>query len=245
MRAANLLESAARWAPPLLVPVVILTAWQAGPDAYARWVSAPDSILEDALGVVLVVALITSIHAVSRPETSRYRRLRPWLVVWCLGLFYFLGEDLNWGQYIFGWQPPEFFAEHNKEAETNLHNMSTWFNQKPRLAVQLWILVAGFLVPLGWRWPRQATAKFVPAVLWPGRKTMWLALLAAILPAFEWIAIVIFGPSLGGVPVRFSEIQEFFFAWFFLLYAIDLTGRLRTAEAGAAVEAKAARSHAE
>src|SRR5690606_6041111 len=157
---------------------------------------------------------------------------------------YFLGEDLNWGQYIFGWQPAEFFIEHNKEAETNLHNMSTWFNQKPRLAVQLWILIAGFLVQLGWRWPRRTTANFVPAILWPGRETVLLVLLAAILPAFEWIAIAMFGPGLGGVPMRFSEIQEFFFAWFFLLYAIVLTGRLRTADA-AAVDARAARTHAE
>ena len=41
------------------------------------------------------------------------------------GLLFFLGtgEEISWGQRIFGWQSGEFFMENNKQLETNLHNL--------------------------------------------------------------------------------------------------------------------------
>jgi len=243
MASHRLPETLARWVPPVLVPVIILLAWQAGPDAFARWVSAQDSIMENALGIVLAIAIVSTLCALVHANARLHRHLRVWLAIWCLGLLYFLGEDMNWGQYMFGWRPGDFFLEHNKEAETNLHNMSSWFNQKPRLAVQVWLLVAGVLVPLGWAWPRRVTAKFVPQVLWPGQRTVLLAGVTTIIPVLEWIALAILGPGLGGAPIRFSEIQEFFFAWFFLLFAIDLSGRLRDSKTARLSEDNLLRAH--
>lgn len=217
------------WAAPLLAPVLIIAAWAAGPATFETWVSSDTSVFEHAVGFVLLLSLLMGLYILVARDLKPFPGLRPWLIAWCLGVGYFLGEDMNWGQHIFGWQAEGFF-ESNKEAETNLHNMSPWFNQKPRMLVQAWVLVVGFLVPLGWLWPQRATAKFVPAQLWPGRRTMWLALVASVIPPLEWVALAIFGPNMGGVPIRFSEVQEFFFAWFFLLYAIDLSGRLKPAE---------------
>jgi hypothetical protein len=40
------------------------------------------------------------------------------------GLFLFgAGEEVSWGQRIFGWGSPEFFINHNSQQETNLHNL--------------------------------------------------------------------------------------------------------------------------
>lgn len=226
------LEIAARWAPAILVPLGVIVAWLAGPVIFEAWVSAPNSVFEHLVGLVLITAIITAVYALTRREAREHPGLRVWLAAYVVGLVYFAGEDLNWGQHIFGWQPSEFFLENNKEAETNLHNMSPWFNQKPRLLVSAWVLIAGVLVPLGWSWPKRAMSRFAPAVLWPGRETIWLALTASIIPAIEWLLLAVLGPDLGGVPIRFSEIQEFFFAWFMLLYVVDLSGRLRRTEAG-------------
>jgi hypothetical protein len=33
------------------------------------------------------------------------------------------GEEISWGQRLFGWQPPAFFAENNAQRETNIHNL--------------------------------------------------------------------------------------------------------------------------
>jgi hypothetical protein len=35
------------------------------------------------------------------------------------------GEELSWGQRIFGWSTPDFFIENNAQHETNLHNLYT------------------------------------------------------------------------------------------------------------------------
>lgn len=42
-----------------------------------------------------------------------------------LGFFYIVcaGEEVSWGQRVFGWETPESFAEANEQGETNLHNL--------------------------------------------------------------------------------------------------------------------------
>ena len=42
-----------------------------------------------------------------------------------LGILFFLafGEEISWGQRIFGWNTPEGFSEINAQEETNLHNL--------------------------------------------------------------------------------------------------------------------------
>lgn len=37
------------------------------------------------------------------------------------------GEEVSWGQRLFGWQLPEFFEEHNVQGELTLHNL-VWLN---------------------------------------------------------------------------------------------------------------------
>jgi hypothetical protein len=47
------------------------------------------------------------------------------LVTFLLGLILFFGagEEISWGQRIFGLQSPEYFKEHNAQGETNIHNL--------------------------------------------------------------------------------------------------------------------------
>ena len=47
-----------------------------------------------------------------------------WLTAF-YGLLFFLGagEEVSWGQRIFGWESGEFFIENNKQLETNFHNL--------------------------------------------------------------------------------------------------------------------------
>lgn len=218
------------WAAPILAPILILLAWGAGPEAFEIWVSSDTSVFEHAVGFLLLLSLLMGVYILVTRDLKPFPGLRPWLIAWCLGIGFFLGEDMNWGQHLFGWESPDFFLENNKELETNLYNMSPVFNQWPRMIVRLWVFVAGFLVPLAWTWPRRATAKFVPDQLWPQRRTMWLALAAVLVPSVEFVVLAVSGADQGGIPIRFSEVEEFFFAWFFLLYVSDLSSRLRRAE---------------
>ncbi|MCL2451890.1 hypothetical protein FWD20_03435 [Candidatus Saccharibacteria bacterium] len=51
------------------------------------------------------------------------------------------GEEISWGQRIFGWSTPEFFLENNSQRETNFHNLATQLFQNV-LYFGGWLLLA-------------------------------------------------------------------------------------------------------
>lgn len=73
-----------------------------------------------------------------------------------LALVFGFGEELSWGQRIFGWQTGGFFADHNRQGETNLHNLVVGGHHLARLLfgnLLSAVLLAYFLLlPLLCRW---------------------------------------------------------------------------------------------
>lgn len=173
---------------PLAVSIAVILSYYAGPDAYLLWATANLSILEVVTGIVLVITLITSLNTCWLSGKYDNKLLRRWLILYCIAIFYFVGEDQNWGQYYFNTQASDWFMANNKEQETNLHNVSSWFNQKPRLVTELWCIIAGILVPLGWSKPKPLTQSFVPSILWPDVRVLPVAILAVTvtLPERLW-----------------------------------------------------------
>ncbi|WP_306152670.1 hypothetical protein [Roseovarius sp. MMSF_3281] len=45
------------------------------------------------------------------------------VALYALLFFFASGEEISWGQRVFGWETTEFFAENNYQNETNLHNL--------------------------------------------------------------------------------------------------------------------------
>jgi hypothetical protein len=59
------------------------------------------------------------------------------------------GEEISWGQRIFGWETPESLAELNRQGETNIHNIGSvlrLFNLTTMLAS-----LYAVIVPIAWR----------------------------------------------------------------------------------------------
>jgi len=76
--------------------------------------------------LTVVGLLLGSIVCFSRFLLLLHKRSRWFLFVTLgLGLFLFFaaGEEISWGQRIFGLKTPEYFQEHNAQHETNLHNL--------------------------------------------------------------------------------------------------------------------------
>ncbi|NMO13629.1 hypothetical protein HPC49_31225 [Pyxidicoccus fallax] len=73
------------------------------------------------LGVTAAVFLFAAVRAWRSPE---WRMRAPAFVA--LGLLFFLGagEEISWGQRLFGWGTPEALAQVNVQQETNLHNLA-------------------------------------------------------------------------------------------------------------------------
>lgn len=107
---------------------------------------------------VITLAAITAGYALIREiqptaalnnATSRYHLgLIAWFSLALLGCIYVAGEEISWGQHFLGWQSNEFWASVNDQGETNLHNTSSWLDQKPRLVLEIGVMIGGLAIPL-------------------------------------------------------------------------------------------------
>ncbi|MCZ7674723.1 MAG: hypothetical protein M5U35_00845 [Roseovarius sp.] len=52
--------------------------------------------------------------------------------VYAIVFFFGAGEEMSWGQRIFGWESGEYFQQHNFQGETNLHNLVVGSSHLPR-----------------------------------------------------------------------------------------------------------------
>jgi hypothetical protein len=87
-----------------------------------------DFVKEDGIAEWLTVAGLLMGSFVCFARFVRLFRIKNrWFLVVTMGLGLFLffaaGEEISWGQRIFGIATPEYFQQHNAQQETNLHNL--------------------------------------------------------------------------------------------------------------------------
>lgn len=70
-----------------------------------------------------------------------------WHIFWCLLLFFMAGEEISWGQRIFGVTTPKILYNINVQHETNIHNIHG-IHEHIRFAGSLFILFMVFFVPI-------------------------------------------------------------------------------------------------
>lgn len=167
--------------------------------------------------ILLVIAIFVGLKLVAREPRGL---LRGWHLAVVAGCVYFAGEELSWGQHLVGWSTPERLAALNDQGETNLHNISSWLDQKPRLALELWILTG--VIHAAWLWWRAGASRALQPRILPGLACLsaGLAVVLARLPerlagafpdAFEWAAMPPFD-------IRLSELQELLIAGHLLIF---------------------------
>lgn len=146
-----------------------------------------------------------------------------WALVAALGCLYVGGEEVSWGQHFLNWDTPSYWAALNDQEETNLHNTSAWFDQKPRLLLEIGVIIGGLLLPFYQRF-RPLRQKNLPQ--WLARITppprFWLV--AAL------VLVIKLADKFGGATHiymfhRASEVIEFYLYYFILLYLMDLRAR--------------------
>lgn len=146
--------------------------------------------------------------------------------MWTLACIYFAGEECSWGQWYFGWETPEAMAELNDQSETNLHNMSSWLDQKPRFVVEMFVIVAGLLLPVWMRLRGHGPAER-PAAHWIVAPSLcWSAAAWFLATRVSDIIDVGLFSQLGD-----SELRELSVAWFLTLYLLSFALRLRRHDA--------------
>ncbi|HRQ28360.1 hypothetical protein, partial [Hyphomicrobium sp.] len=138
------------------------------------------------------------------------------------------GEEHSWGQHFFNWNTPAYWSDINRQAETNLHNVSHWFNHRPRLVLEIGIAIGGILIPL----IQSRVGLFrqpLLALLTPPVQLTVVAVVALVVKVINhlWKGDVVGTELL----IRPSEALETFIYLFLLYYAIVLGRRVRALEA--------------
>jgi hypothetical protein len=130
---------------PILVCLTGVVTALMGKEAY-KWFTDEDRVAENLQVLFLALALVLCFVVMRRIWKAGYRFIALLYFALGLGIFFLIGEEISWGQRIFGWQTSESIRAINKQGETNLHNM-----EGIRLVFK-WIVVmigaCGTLLPL-------------------------------------------------------------------------------------------------
>ncbi len=210
---------------PLLLALIQFVTFAISPPAFHRWLDGELGLVELLTPVLLVVAIVAGIAAWRHRHRAADPRLGVWLLCLIAGCIYFAGEEISWGQHLFGWDTPQALLAINDQGETNLHNMSSWFDQKPRWALEVFVVIGGVIVPLLRRYrPGRWLARW-PNWFWPTHVCVCSAILVVTVRLPERINDAL-GTNLFSPMIRYSEAQELFFAYFLMLYLLSLRRRL-------------------
>jgi len=212
------------WFPPV-VAIIVFGVKLASPLNYDRYIEGELGLVELATPVIAFWGFGVGIVVLGRLGQLPIL-VRGWVLSVTLACLYLGGEEVSWGQQLVHWETPSEIATLNDQNETNLHNMSSWFDQKPRLLLELWILIGGIIVPLRhrnaslsrpanefWNW------------FWPTFECLPTAVLAIAIKLPERYKKIM-GLDVLPFEIRWSEPQEYYFALFLLIYLLALRARL-------------------
>ena len=212
---------------PLLFLLFIIIIIGFFPKQIKFVIEQENGVVELGTTLILIPAIYAGIRCFLCRQYLPVKWLATWLVLVTLGCVYIAGEEISWGQHLLEWNTPEYLQKINDQHETNIHNISSWFDQKPRLLLEIAILFGGIVMVL-WNSFRHVEYRIDDWRLW-----FWPDV--ACFPSAV-IAIFIRFPEryqsiTGDWPlpfyVRFSEVQELYFAIFLFMYLYGNYHRLK------------------
>lgn len=94
-----------------------------GKEAY-KWFTAEDGFAESMQVIFYGLCLLMALIVARRRQRSGKRLISLLYLGLSLAFVFMIGEEISWGQRIFGWQTSSSLAEINKQSEMSLHKLS-------------------------------------------------------------------------------------------------------------------------
>ncbi|MCI5060677.1 MAG: hypothetical protein MRY79_06365 [Alphaproteobacteria bacterium] len=215
MKSYNLPSSLALWIPLVAFALqILMEIFLSGPTLSKLH---SENSLHETLQALLMALSCGIALSYFFMNTVKTPLLITWFGLAALCCFYVAGEEISWGQHLLGWVTPENWSALNDQGETNLHNTTSWLDQKPRLVLLIGILMGTFVFPLLQKnkwiiFPVEFSELFPP-------KELYLVAGLIIVPQiiekiFELFDIALFA--------RYSEVQELYIFYFVTLYVFWL-----------------------
>jgi hypothetical protein len=207
---------------PFAGAAVVIVSWAERPvfhaltddDAILEWLQFAGYAAAAVLGAWIAFALR---RAGNRPMAALF-------VAFALGCVFIAGEEISWGQRIFGWGTPEPLERINHQAETTIHNIGT-FSELTNV-VMLIMGAVGFLAPwLVRRHPGRLPADLERYAVPP----LFLGSAFLIVFAYKGLRFTLF-PDPRSATVSFGEWPESCLAYALMTFALLTRRRLQVAD---------------
>ncbi len=183
-------------------------------------------IIENLTVVFLIPTIFMAAYLVSQSRHLPSVWLGLWYGLLGLACLFFAGEEASWGQHWLGWETPDQIKDLNDQGETNLHNMSSWLDQKPRLIVELSAIIGGVIMPIiFWKKGIVFENRTWQFLFWPTHACIPVSVIVGTIKLPDRI----FGTHNIPYPfdLRVSETQELYVALAFLVYLFSAVVRFR------------------
>lgn len=135
---------------PLFVALSGVVAALFGESTY-KWLTGEDKFAENLQVLFWLLAFGLCFAVIRRLGMSGHRVIAFLYLGLSAGIFFIIGEELSWGQRIFGWATPESIKAINRQHETNIHSLEGMVSAFRGL--QLLIGAYGTILPLLLLWP--------------------------------------------------------------------------------------------
>lgn len=220
------------WLPFVLVVGQLLSRYFLSDETYHLHIATEYGAVELLTPLVLLPGIVFGALAVLKFFNQLpTRNSKIWLLMMTFGAFYLAGEEVSWGQWFFLWDTPDALLGVNDQNETNLHNIGTWFDQKPRLLLELWVLIAAFRAWYLSAKVREVDPNSTAYWFWPSVPLAWTGLLSALVMMPErikdWWGIALPNPF----DIRVTETQELVLGCYLSFYLVSVYLRLKARSA--------------
>lgn len=207
---------------PFVIAGMGVVAALFGKEAY-KWFTAEDAFAESLQVILYFLSFALSLIIAWRHQRAGKRLLALLFLGLTLAFVFMIGEEISWGQRIFGWGTPDPLAEVNKQDETNLHNIygvGSIFKW-----LQMLVGAYGVILPLALlRWsPRPQLKKLTDAVV------PHYTLILYFLPMFVWRLFrntMSVAEDFKFVVAEYNEVIELILATGFVLFLVFQVRRL-------------------
>ena len=212
---------------PLAVLLIPHIGYVFGAQFLKNGVYSEFGIVENLTGVFLFFAVLSGLRTLMAKPFPEVRFLFAWVALFTLGCFYFMGEEISWGQTYFHWATPATWGSLNDQAETNLHNVAGIFDQVPRVLLSIGTFLGGVVIPIYLRSTRRELSS----------ERIWYW----IFPPIELLPVALFATLVAipgktakalhfTLPISFTEgageLKEALLALFLFLYLLSIARRI-------------------
>lgn len=213
---------------PIAVAIAVMTIYGLWPAFYKAYIHPEGyGVLELSHFFMPLAGFIICVRLFFLPQVKAWPLLRAAIVLFALTCIFIAGEEMSWGQWIFHWNTPEYWADVNRQKETNLHNAYAIFNKVPRALLEIGIVIGGLILPLVAGVRNLLTPYPIMRILIPPLAIVPVAVFAEVTHLVQIAQKHQIIPRESRILPRPGEVLETYFYMFILFYLIILARRIR------------------